>query len=201
MLRLINQAMRVEIMIVSVLQVPHKKNSNNNDSNNNITHNNNGYSRKSYPGTPSPIYKMWVASLSCVSSQEPQPHLNVLPSSAHTNDNQFDSIKEKLIIIKYHIYSVATHFQAEYVIEKIFVTLLCKLRTEIHFYIFKLHDTLTLKLDNDFKFQTWVFVKALIVDYENYMFWSLLIFTRCPRRVKTYFVELREKMEAGQIRM
>ena len=78
---------------------------------------------------------------------------------------------------------------------------MCKLRTEIHFYIFKLYDTLTLKLDNDFKFQTWIFVKALIVDYENYVFWSLLIFTRCPRRVKTYFVELREKMEAGQIRM
>lgn len=140
MLRLINQAMRVEIMIVSVLQVPHNKNSNNNDSNNNITHNNNDYSRKSYPGTPSPIYKMWVASLSCVSSQEPQPHLNIPPSSAHTKDNQFDSIKEKLNITICmnkipHIFSSYNIFKLN-VIEIIFVTLLCKLRTEIHFYIF-----------------------------------------------------------------
>ena len=123
-----------------------------------------------------------------------------LPHWYSTNHNY---VKQHFcfIIIKYHIYSVATHFQTEYVIEIIFVTLLCKLRTEIHFCIFKLHDTLTMKLDYYFKFQTQIFVKALIVDYENYMFWSLFIFTRRQRRVKTYFVELREQVEAEQIRM
>ena len=33
------------------------------------------------------------------------------------------------------------------------------------------------------------------------MFWSLFIFTKCQRRVKTYFVELRQQVKVEQIRM
>ena len=78
---------------------------------------------------------------------------------------------------------------------------MCKLRAEIHFCIFKFHDTLTVKLNHGFKFQTWIFVKALIVDYENYMFWCSFTFSRYQRRFKTYFAELREQVEAETIRM